>query len=119
MLVVGAFDLEQPLVLFGLELSAVVGVVEELLVELLVGQFLRLLYQFLLLHLLVQELLLQSLVLPGARVVVVVLPDHERHARTVLRLVHRGVLAEVRLFCTLHFRIMRRCTFRAYHEGRL
>ena len=56
--VFSAFDFKQSLVFFQLKLPAIMGIVKQLLVELILGQFLGSLDEFLLLDLFVQVLFL-------------------------------------------------------------
>lgn len=54
-------------------------IMEQLLIELILGHFLRCLDQFLLFYLLIQELFLQSLMLSSAFMVVSILTNHKGH----------------------------------------
>lgn len=55
-------------------------IMKQLLIKLILGQFLRSLDQLLLLYLLIQELFLQSLILSRTVMVVNVLADHKCYA---------------------------------------
>ena len=78
------------------------GILQQLLIELLVGQFLSLLLHFFLLNLLVKVLFLQILVVLGPVMVTLILSNDKSDPRTVLGLLERRVLPVVSLLCPLH-----------------
>lgn len=70
-----SFDFEKPVIFFKFKLSSLMGILQQLLIELLIGQFLSLLLHFFLLNLLVEVLFLHLLVVLGPFVIVLILPN--------------------------------------------
>lgn len=100
--VVCAFDLVESCMFFGLELASVVGVVQELVVVLLVGEFLCSLDLFFLFDLFIEVLFLESLLLAYTIMVGEVLADEEGDSRAVFSLWQGRILSEIGLFGSFH-----------------
>ena len=97
-----SFDFEKPVIFFKFKLSSLMGILQQLLIELLFGHFLSFLLHFFLLDLLVEVLFLQILVVLGPVMVTLILSNDKSDPRTVLGLLERRVLPVVSLLSSLH-----------------